>query len=196
MQILMQYINAIKNLNKKYYFTPILITFYASSFFFIWQGGKILINFDIVLFIVSFFKAATLSIIRTICYPHANFFIQTSWLYRKIFGSTWDVVKSGLATYAKIGKDIPDDYYIHGPRGTYTISSGYKRKTDRVGDMKRIYAFYLAMKFLFKDILLRVGTHIGIFAISPILFLIAIPILKKRGLLTAIEKSHNSKKSA
>ncbi|KGX89221.1 hypothetical protein [Pontibacillus litoralis] len=194
MQILLRYKNAIKNLNKKYYLTPFLILIYVSCGIQLWDAGRRFIIYSdkdvmsIVLFIVSFFKVYTLIIIQIFCYPHANFFIQTTELYRKIFGSTWSVITSGLSKYKNIGKDIPDDYHIRSSGGvTYTVSSGFKTKRERIGKMRSTYVYFLVMKFFFKDIVLRMFTHLGIFIISPILFLYAAPRLEKKGQLNNLE---------
>ncbi len=195
MHYFMQYIKAIKNLNKKLYLTPFLIFIYLGSILQGWDPWSRFINHDgkelsdIVLFIVSSFQVYILIFIRIIFYPHASFFVQTTWLYRKVFGNTLGVVSSGLSRFANIGKNIPDDVHIRGSHGTsYTIRSGHKSKRDRVSDMRASYGYYLIMKFFLKDVALRLFTHLGILAISPILFLIAVPMLKKRGQLVGIEK--------
>lgn len=191
----MQYIHAIKNLNKKYYLTPFLLIIYVYIIIQLWDGVGRFIKYsdkegaDFVIFIVSFFKVYTLMMIRIIFYPHATFFIQTTWLYRKIFGSMMGSVKSGFSTYMNIGKNIPDDYRIRSTRGNvYTVSSGFKTKFERIREMRGVYLYLYLMKFILIDLALRGFIHLGIYAVSPIIFLIAIPLLKKRGLLEGIEK--------
>ncbi|MFP7494588.1 hypothetical protein SFC66_12425 [Terribacillus saccharophilus] len=195
MQILKHYLNALKNLNKKYYFTPFLLIAYASIILQLWDGGRRFMLYsdkeavDYVIFILTTFKAYFLMIIAIICYPHANFFIQSSWFYRKIFGTTWGVVKNGFSNYANIGKEVPNDYHLRSSSGaTYTVSAGYKPKRERISDMQITYLLYLFFKFFIKDLVIRVFTHFGILVISPFLFLIAVPTLKKKGLLKSIEK--------
>ncbi|GAF64870.1 hypothetical protein BTS2_1766 [Bacillus sp. TS-2] len=144
---------------------------------------------DIIFFIFSFLFAFKLYFFNTIFYPHANLFIQTTWIYQKVFGEFLGVLNKGFTKYTNIGKDIPRDYYIRGQRGSvYTISSSYKTKFERVKDQQTIYLIYLTMKFLFKDLILRFFIHFGIFIISPIIFLFAVPVFNNRGVLKYIEK--------
>ncbi|WP_197276405.1 hypothetical protein [Bacillus sp. JCM 19034] len=134
---------------------------------------------DIIQFILVLLFSYKLIIISIFFYPHATFFIQTTWLYKKVFGSTWGVVTSGLSKYLNIGKSIPDDYHFRSSSRSYTVSSGYKTKRERVRDMQSTYLIYLFFKFFLKDLTLRMFTHFGVFVISPILFLIAILSLIK-----------------
>ncbi|WP_066196069.1 hypothetical protein [Gracilibacillus timonensis] len=191
----MQYIEAIKSLNKKYYLTPFLLLIYAMIFLQIWEHWSRFITFDskdamdYIIFIVSLFKVNSLFFIQILFYPHANFFIQTTKIYKKIFGTAWGKIKSGFSIYTNIGENIPDDIYMRGSSGTrYTVSSGYKTKRERVSEARGVYLYYLVMKFIFKDFILRLFTHFGVFIISPILFLIAIPLLYRNETLEYTEK--------
>ena len=186
------YKNAIKKINKKYYLTPFLLFVYL---FYILEIGQIVTGFInaedkyYILFITSFIQVYGIVFLAIIFYPYATFFIQSTRLYQIVFGTTRSTLKSGFSTYFNIGKNIPDDYSFKSSNGTrYTISSGSKSKFERVREARGVYLYYLIFKFLFKDLMLRLFLHLGIFIVSPIIFLIAIPILNKNGRIQYIEK--------
>lgn len=61
---------------------------------------------------------------------------------------------------------------------------------DRVHDARTDFSFYFIMKFIIKDCIVRLFLHTGLFMVSPIIFLIAVPMLERKGILQNIEKEN------
>lgn len=199
MKFIMQYIYALKNIRKRYYLIPFLLFVYAAT---IMQAINPISRFlgydDIVLreyiiFTINMIIANAMTVLHVILYPHATFYIQSTWLYRKIFKSTLGALGDGLTTYSNIGRNIPDDFEFRGSDGRrYTASAGYKTKTERVHDARTDFSFYFIMKFIIKDCIVRLFLHTGLFMVSPIIFLIAVPMLDRKGILQNIEKENTA----
>lgn len=195
----MKYLKAIKNIKKRYYLTPIPIFIVASQIYSHWidwqRHGKYYEN-GVIIHWIYFPIIYWMTILFAICYPHANYWIQTTWLYRKIFRSASFLNQTffGFSRLVEIDKNTPDDYetretYLRGSNGRIYRSTyqgtprGGKRHT--AGGRQLMYIMF----FIFKDIFLRIFAHFGVFMISPILFLIAVPSLEKKGYLEHLEKS-------
>ncbi|WP_017812272.1 hypothetical protein [Paenibacillus shenyangensis] len=195
MQYIIAYTKAIKALNKKYYLTPFLLLMYSSL---IINISRVVTRFiedgqyslgDLTLFFVAFIQVYALSFIKILFYPHASFYIQSTYLYQKIFGSFFGNIKSSFLRYISVGNNIPDDFTAYSSRGEkYTISYGYKSKLTRVDEARTMQLILFFFKFFFKDLVLRIFTHLLIYTFSPLLFLIAVPLLNKKGILSNIEK--------
>lgn len=195
MQYVEMYMNAIKKINKKYYLTPFLLLVYLYYFFEFREIVTTFLNAEdkyYILFITSFIQVYGIVFLQLFFYPHANFFIQSTRLYQGVFGTFMSTLKSGFSNFFNIGKNIPNDYTVKGSNGTrYTISSGSKSKSERVHESVVFYLLYSFLKILFKDIILRLIIHLGIFIVSPIIFLFAVPILNKDGRIQLIEKQYD-----
>lgn len=195
MTFITQYIDALKNIKKRYYLTPFLLLMY---FFTVLEAMDPITRFldygdntfqAFVMFTISMLIAYLLRILSMVLYPHASFYIQSTWLYRKTFNTMLGTLGSGLSRYSSIGSNIPDDVHFRDKKGRrYTASASYKTKTERVRNARTDYSLFFLVKFIFKDCILRLFVHTGIFMVSPIIFLIAIPMLNRKGLLQNIEK--------
>lgn len=196
MEYVTPYVDAIKDIKKKYYLTPFLLLLYVVYSMQIWQVMTRFIGSedkDLFMFIFTFIQVFLVVFLQLFFYPHASFFIQSTRLYQMVFGTIGGVLKSGFFNYVNIGNSIPDDFNLRSSNGrNYRVSSGTKSKFERVRDARTSYGLYFYFKLIFKDFLLRLLVHMGIFIISPILFLIAIPVLNKNGKLRHIEKSTSS----
>lgn len=195
MTFIMQYIDALKNIKKRYYLTPFLLFIYFGVALqaidpitrFLEYGDNTFQAY--VIFIINMIIAYALTILSMVLYPHASFYIQSTWLYRKTFNTVLGTLGSGISTYSSIGSNIPDDVHFSDKRGRrYTASAGYKTKTERVRNARTDYSLFFLVKFIFKDCILRLFVHTGIFMASPIIFLIAVPMLDRKGILQNIEK--------
>ncbi|WP_088032006.1 hypothetical protein [Evansella clarkii] len=197
MGLLMKYITAIKNIKKRHYLTPLPILIVSGSILSHWSDwqrrGDYYEN-GVITHILYFPFIYWMTILLVVCYPHANNWIQTTWIYNKIFGSASFLIQSffGFSRLAEIDRNTPDEYvtretYLHGTdgriyRSTYLAEPrGGKRYKAR--DKQLVYSVF----FIFKDIFLRIFVHFGILLISPILFLIAVPRLDKKGYLESLE---------
>jgi len=197
MNFIMQYIDALKNIKKRYYLTPFLLLMY---FFTVFEAMDPITRFldygegtfrSVVMFTISMIIAYALRILSIVLYPHASFYIQSTWLYRMTFNTMLGTLGSGLTTYSSIGRSIPDDIHFRDRRGrSYRASAGYKTKNERVHDARTNFSLYFMVKFIFKDCILRLFVHTGIFIASPVIFLIAVPMLNRKGLLQNIEKNN------
>ena len=192
---IIQYIDELKNIKKRYYLTPCLLFVYFGIILqaidpmtrFLEFGDSTLQAY--VIFIINMIIAHALTILSIVLYPHASFYIQSTWLYRKTFNTMLGTLGSGLSRYSSIGSNIPDDVHFRDKRGrNYRASAGYKTKTERVRNARTDYSLFFLVKFIIKDCILRLFVHTGIFMVSPVIFLIAVPMLNRKGILQNIEK--------
>ncbi|MFE3577616.1 hypothetical protein [Lysinibacillus sp. NPDC059133] len=196
MDLLMKYLNAIKNIKKRRYLTLLPIFMISGSIWSYWVNWRPYYDFGVIKYILFYPIVHWLLILCVLCYPHANYWIQTTWLYNKIFGNLSFLNQTffGFSRLLEIDKNTPDEYvtretYLRGTdgriyRSTYLAEArGGKRHKARNKQIN-----YMAI-FILKDIFIRYLIHAGIFMISPLLFLIAVPRLDKKGYLKSLENS-------
>lgn len=175
MQFPNNYINALKNLNKKYYLMPFLVLMYSFSIFRLVNAGPISFSLYLIFLIFTY-------ILRVITYPHSKFFIETTLIYKKIFGqkNLWEIIRYNLGVFLNIGKDTPDDEYIKSSQGTtYRIGTHHKSKSHRVYEARSTFGLFFIFKFIFIDFVLKLFVCMGVFIFSPLIFLLAVPMLEK-----------------
>lgn len=198
MNLLMKYVNTIKSINKKLYLTPIpiLMVFMTIwSYWSQWQQSGEYYDFGVIKYILMFPFVHWLLILCVLCYPHANIWIQSTWLYKKTFRESSFFNQSGsiFLRLLDIETYTPDQYVVK----TQSIqgADGYVYTGKYIGEHHRGKRYKARNKqinviaiFIIKDILLRYLAHGGIFMISPLLFLIAVPSLDKKGYLKSLGK--------
>ncbi|WP_062514735.1 hypothetical protein [Halobacillus sp. KGW1] len=198
MNFLKGYLLALKNINKKRYLTPIPIFILSVTIYSHWndwqRSGE---YYDIsgVTYTLMFPIHHWLVLLCFVCYPHAITWVQSTWLYRFIFRESSFFKQSGstLLRLLDIERNTPDDYVVRTQTirgadgrlyaGNY-IASHPKGRRHRA----RSLHIYTVAFFIFKDIVLRYFTHGGVFIISPFLYIIAVPLLSRKGILRFMEQ--------
>lgn len=175
-----QYVDAIKKTKKRSYLMPFLILMYIMIIF---DRVTTASNFGMgALFLPSAILLYLMYSVQIIFYPYSKYFIAETWIYKMIFGDMpiGKKLQSKMNIYFNIGKDIPDDVYLWGSSGnSYRIGSHYRSKADRTYRAKADYLFFTYLLFVFKDCILRIFVCLGIFITSPLIFLFAVPIVRK-----------------
>jgi len=195
MHSIQNYYGALKSIKKRYFLTPFLILMYLFYGQRMWIGVTSFIESDYTVlsdyfrFIISFIFVYGLIFLQVLFYPHSSYFIQTNKVYTTIFNKTKEAISSGFTNYFSIGNNIPDDIYLTDRRSnrTFRVSAGAKSKAERVGNARVNYLIYFYAKFIFIDCALRLMVHGIVFFFSPIIFLIAVPSLRKRNLIGNLE---------
>jgi len=196
MHVIQNYLSALKNIKKRYFLTPFLILMYLFYGQRIWHDSNLFAesNYkelsDYFRFVISFFVVYSLIFLQVLFYPHFSYFIQTNRAYKAVFKKTKEVISSGFTNYFSIGSNIPDDVYLTDRKSnrSFVVSAGSKSKADRVGEARWLYSFFIFIKFIFVDFALRLSVHMITFFFSPIIFLIAVPLLQKNNLINDLEK--------
>lgn len=195
LNVIIPYVHALKNLKKRYFLSPFLLLIYVvygyqisdrvSPFFQYGDKGFM----DYATLVLTFFIAYALLFLQILAYPHSSYFLQTSRLYQKVFKGTRGVLGSSFLNYFSIGKNIPDDIYVQDGRSgrKFRISQSYKSKSDRVSDARTNYMIFITIKFFVIDVMLRFAVHVFTFFLSPIIFLFAVPTLRKNDALENLE---------
>ena len=74
---------------------------------------------------------------------------------------------SVLSTYSSIDRNFLDDSHFRDKRGRrYTASASYEMKTERVRNARADYSLFFLVKLIFKNCILRLFAHGGIFMAS------------------------------
>src|SRR5699024_468422 len=182
--LLNKYINALKKINKKHYFTPMPILF---ALFFLWQRYNSSTRGLMNIFLYPIYSWYLILAIMT--YPFSRMWVESTNIVRLIFknSSVFKQGKYALSKQKAIQSEIRVDYVVKSAR-----VRGSNKRFDYVSttdwgtrDRASTKTAINIVLFVFKDIVFRYFIYAGTMIIIPILFLFAVPDLSKKGVIEA-----------